>query len=94
MRRERQVWILVALFVGWVCAADGAPVDYDREIRPLLADACFSCHGVDASARKSGLRLDVRDEALKPAKSGRLPLVPGDPEGSEVYRRLVASDPT
>jgi len=85
--------MLVAV-VGCVCAADGAPVDFDREIRPLLADACFSCHGVDASARKSGLRLDVREDALKPAKSGRLPLVPGDPEGSEVYRRLVATDPT
>src|SRR4051812_26303604 len=53
-------------------------VRYNRDIRPILSDNCFSCHGPDVNHRKSGLRLDVRDDALKPAKSGDIAIVPGD----------------
>ena len=52
------------------------PVDYQRDVRPILSDRCFKCHGPDEAGRKGGLRLDVRDEALKPAKSGEPAIVP------------------
>jgi len=84
-------WITSWILWGppWVQAA---PLDFTRDIRPVLADACFPCHGFDASARKAGLRLDVRENALKPAKSGKPPVVPGSPEESELYQRLITHD--
>ena len=69
-----------------------APIDFNREVRPILSDKCFKCHGFDANYRKGKLRLDVREEALKPAKSGELAIVPGKPEQSEVMRRITNSD--
>jgi hypothetical protein len=85
--------------VAWLCltaplGVAATPIDFHRDVRPVLSDACFRCHGPDAAARKSGLRLDLREAALLPAKSGALPLVPGHPEQSEMFRRLTAPDPT
>ena len=70
-----------------------AKVDFDSQIRPVLTENCYKCHGPDDHARKANLRLDVRAEALKPAKSGRLPVVPGAPEKSELIARITATDP-
>jgi mono/diheme cytochrome c family protein len=71
-------------------AADGAaPVDFNRQVRPLLSDNCFRCHGPDESSREARLRLDVRDAALRPAKSGAIPIVPGDPQRSELILRIT-----
>ena len=69
-----------------------APVDFNRDIRPAMSDTCFKCHGPDDKARKGKLRLDLRDEALKPAKSGKIPIVPGAPEKSEIVARLFTKD--
>ena len=66
---------------------------YNRDVRPILSDNCFHCHGPDASHRKAGLRLDLRTEALKPAKSGKAAIVPGDTAASELVARLDATDP-
>ena len=73
--------------------ADTAPVDFNRDIRPVMSDTCFKCHGFDDKARKGKLRLDLREEALKPAKSGKTPIVPGKPDQSEIIARLFTKDP-
>ncbi|MDB6070963.1 MAG: Protein of unknown function (DUF1553)/Protein of unknown function (DUF1549)/Planctomycete [Verrucomicrobiales bacterium] len=75
-----------------VQAASAAPVSFNRDIRPLMSNTCFHCHGPDASHRKAKLRLDLRDEALKPGKSGALPIVPGKPDESEIIKRILTTD--
>jgi len=65
---------------------------YNRDIRPILADHCFTCHGADAGARKSKLRLDVREDALRGGESGDLALTPGKPETSELLKRVLSHD--
>jgi mono/diheme cytochrome c family protein len=69
---------------------EAQPVDFNREVRPILSENCFTCHGFDANARKAGLRLDVQEEAFKPAASGKPALVPGKPQASELMRRVTA----
>ncbi|HET6246784.1 MAG TPA: DUF1549 domain-containing protein [Tepidisphaeraceae bacterium] len=89
--------ISLAIFVSLVPAAplraQAAPVDFTRDIRPILANNCLKCHGVDDKARKGNLRLDVRESAIAPAKSGDLPIVPGKPDKSELIRRINAANP-
>jgi hypothetical protein len=68
-------------------------VDFNRVIRPILSENCYKCHGPDDGARKDNLRFDVRSEALRPTKSGRVPIVPGAPQQSEMITRVTAPDP-
>lgn len=79
---------LVLAFAQQVSAQEA--VDFARDVRPILSDRCFVCHGPDAAQREAGLRLDVRDEALRVLKSGRAAIVPGKPEESELVRRVSA----
>src|SRR5215470_2546235 len=81
--------ITIALFASTV--ADDK-LDYSRDIRPILADKCFACHGPDAKQRQAGLRLDQRDEALKRLESDAVAIVPGQPEASALVRRVVSKD--
>src|SRR5438874_8203584 len=67
-------------------------VDFQREVRPILSGICFKCHGPDDATRKGGLRLDLREEALKPAKSGEVAIVPGDVSKSALVKRIFTSD--
>ena len=71
--------------------AQTAPaVDFQREIRPILSDNCFQCHGPDSAARQAGLRLDRRESALEVRPNGA-PIVPGKSAESLLYQRI--SDP-
>lgn len=67
-------------------------VDFNREVRPILAQQCFACHGMDEHGRKGKLRLDLRDSALGSGKSGEIAIVPGKPDTSEIIRRLLSTD--
>jgi len=69
-----------------------AEVSFNRDIRPIMADTCFRCHGPDKNARMMGLRLDIRDEALKTTARGVTPIVPGDPDHSAIIQRVFATD--
>jgi hypothetical protein len=69
-------------------------ITYNRDIRPILSNNCFLCHGRDEKNRKAKLRLDVRDLALKPGKSGNLPIVPGKPDESAMVRRIFSDHET
>jgi hypothetical protein len=74
-----------------VLAASGAaadPVRYSRDIRPILAEHCFACHGPDGAARKAKLRLDVRDVAVAGGA-----VVPGKPDESKLVARVFSADP-
>src|SRR5262245_221948 len=90
---------LAAALAGWFLASSGqaapadAPVSYNRDIRPILSNNCFKCHGPDPKERQAGLRLDVREEALKPADSGRRAVVPGKPDTSQLVRRINSTKP-
>ena len=64
------------------------PISFNRDVRPILSDHCFTCHGPDAGKRKAKLRLDVREVALD-----KQAIVPGDPDGSELIYRIHADDP-
>ena len=69
-------------------SAETGNVDYTNDVRPILAENCFYCHGPDANKRKAKLRLDVAAEALK-AKA----VVPGQPSESKLIKRIFSTDP-
>src|SRR5438034_573906 len=83
--------VFAAAVRGQVAAADGR-LDYGRDIRPILADNCFRCHGPDAKQRQAGLRLDLRDEAIKRLESDAVAIVPGKPDSSALVSRIRATD--
>ena len=83
---------LLTLALPGLAGAAEETVGFNRDIRPIMSDTCFHCHGFDAKSRKGGLRLDLREEALKAGKSGALAIVPGKPDESEVIKRLFTKD--
>ncbi len=71
------------------------PVSYNKDIRPLLSDRCFTCHGPDINKMKAGLRLDMPTSAFAelPKNKGHYAIVPGSPEKSELIKRIESTDP-
>jgi hypothetical protein len=86
----RYVLLALLLFPLVGRAADDAPVQFNRDVRPILADTCFACHGFDAKARKARLRLDVPEGAFA-VRNGTVPIKPGDPQASAVWARINAA---
>ncbi len=90
--------VLIIIFVV-SCDQEGAheenTISYNFQVRPILSDKCFACHGPDGNKRKAGFRLDLADSAFLPLKEtkGAFALVPGKPEESEIYKRVISSDP-
>ncbi len=87
---------LVAAATGLIAAtlahASDPPVDFNREIRPVLAHRCLLCHGFDHSTRKAGLRLDLREEATAPRSDGKPAIVPGDRNASALWGKITRTD--
>ena len=70
----------------------GKPIDFDRDIGPILSDKCYACHGPNAEDREAGFRLDDHDSAFGEADSGARVIVPGNPDQSELVRRITSTD--
>jgi mono/diheme cytochrome c family protein len=91
----RRHWALVAILVltmSPVIAVDDGPLDFDRDIRPILSENCFQCHGPDGAERKGGLRLDTQEGAFADL-DGTFAIVAGKPTESSLIHRIDASDP-
>ncbi len=87
-----------AIMAGLLVAGLAGPafadtkIDFNRDIRPIISNKCFACHGPDAKKVKGDLRLDLRDRATRVGDDGRGPVVPGKPEMSDLVRRIFAAD--
>lgn len=82
---------LAAAAARLLCAQ---PVEFNRDVRPILSDRCFACHGPDAGNRKSPLRLDSESEAKRDLGKSRFGVVPGDPSRSLIIQRVTSTKPT
>jgi hypothetical protein len=83
-------WLLAT--AGGTHARAERPVDFDREIRPILSEHCYACHGPDQKARKAGLRLDRKEDAFRD-RGGYAPIVPAKVDESELIARITSGDP-
>ena len=93
------VILLVTVLVGYVHALDdsndaktGAPISYNRDIRPILSENCFACHGTDAGNREADLRLDLSETAVGKEEDGAA-IVAGQPDESLMWQRIIETDP-
>src|SRR6516225_12130382 len=90
LSRHAQTWaLLAAVVLGGASARAADRVQYNRDVLPILSENCFACHGPDKAARKAGLRLDVREAAVKAEA-----FVPGKPDESALVERIGSDEPT
>ncbi len=85
--------LVVPFLVG---AAEPAAIEFNRDIRPILSENCYACHGPDKNKRQADLRLDVREGLFSERKAkgkSKAPVRPGKPGESELWRRITAADP-
>jgi mono/diheme cytochrome c family protein len=97
MFATRFISVLSVILAGWpagvgLAAPARTTLSFNHDVRPILAENCFDCHGPDSAARKGGLRLDERETALRGGKSGEAAIVPGNPARSELIRRVTMRD--
>ncbi|MBC8112821.1 MAG: DUF1549 domain-containing protein, partial [Candidatus Saccharimonas sp.] len=86
-------FVLLCLFACDLVASAAEPkIEFNRDIRPILSDTCFHCHGPDSAKRQAGLRLD-QEEAAKAERDGHRAIVAGDVSRSELVRRITSTDP-
>lgn len=92
-RRRRLAWLAPLLLIALAVetSAAEATIDYNRDVRPILSENCFSCHGFDEASREADLRLDVLESAIED-RGGYAAIVAGDPSASEAWRRIVSDD--
>jgi hypothetical protein len=86
-RRQRRLPQILVIFLAASSVAQAVGPDFDRDIRPILSDKCFKCHGPDAETREAELRLDTRAGAIESV------IVPGKPDESELIARITSDDP-
>src|SRR5258708_4744505 len=86
----RYCLLLIAAVTGALAAPD-LPVEFNRDIRPILSDRCYACHGPDQAKRQSKLRLDM-EAIAKSDLGGHFAIAPGDPAASELIRRVSSND--
>jgi len=97
-RRRAHRWLrsagAVVLFAGlsWSLRGADAKVDFNRDVRPIFSDNCYTCHGPDGAKRKAGLRFDLKEGALAKLKSDNFAIVPGDPSKSALIQRITTKD--
>lgn len=91
-KRVRKLWLLALLLPGLALGETpkpvATPIHFNRDVRPILSEKCFLCHGADPNKRKAKLRLDDRDVALEKGA-----IVPGKPDESELIKRILSADP-
>ncbi|RLS56779.1 MAG: DUF1549 domain-containing protein [Planctomycetota bacterium] len=92
MQRMIKCWAIVGILCGASAAFSESKIPFNRQIRPILSDACFQCHGPDEAKRAGGLRLDQVEAAFKGGDSGPA-IVPGQVDASEVWKRITSTDP-
>ncbi len=89
-------WMLIAgsaaAWAGPSATKNGSKIDFNRDVRPILSDNCYACHGPDSEKRKAGLRLDRQEGALAELKSGNHAVIPGDPTKSTIVSRITTPD--
>ena len=94
--RQRIAFATLASFAtavsGVARGAEPTPIQYNRDVRPILSDKCFRCHGPDSASRQAELRLDRRESAIQD-RDGVPAIAPGKPEASELLHRIAAADP-
>ena len=84
--------LMAVLYLSLLPLSHADDVHFNRDVKPILSQNCFQCHGPDDAHRAAGLRLDQRDAAMKPAESGAAAIVPNDPDNSELLKRVTSAD--
>ena len=92
MNKHVPICMVIMAFAVQNASAAEAKIDFNRDIRPILSDNCYACHGPDESHREGGFRLDRKDSAFGKADSDSVVIVPGKPEASELIVRIVTDD--